>query len=88
MIALEAAMASITIRNLDDDLEIRLRARADSHGRSMEEEAREILVRALSKDEKREGLGSRIRAHFASVGGADIELPVRRSKARAVVFGE
>ena len=81
-------MASITIRNLDDDLEIRLRARADSHGRSMEEEAREILVRALSKDEKREGLGSRIRAHFASVGGADIELPVRRSKVRAVAFGE
>ena len=48
-------MASITIRNLDDDLEIRLRARADSHGRSMEEEAREILVHALSKDEKRLG---------------------------------
>ena len=53
MIALEAAMASITIRNLDDDLVVRLRARAAGYGCSMEEEAREILVRALSKDEKR-----------------------------------
>lgn len=81
-------MTSITIRNLDDDLETRLRARAASHSCSMEEEAREILVRALSKDEKRGDLGGRIHARFASVGGADIELPVRRRKARAVAFGE
>ena len=31
-------MASITIRNLDDDLKLRLRIRAAEHGRSMEEE--------------------------------------------------
>ena len=36
-------MASITIRNLDDTLKRRLRIRAAEHGRSMEEEAREIL---------------------------------------------
>ena len=36
-------MASITIRNLDDDVKRRLRIRAAEHGRSMEEEAREIL---------------------------------------------
>jgi plasmid stability protein len=33
-------MASITIRNLDDDVKQRLRIRAAEHGRSMEEEAR------------------------------------------------
>ncbi|WP_069862062.1 FitA-like ribbon-helix-helix domain-containing protein [Pseudomonas citronellolis] len=81
-------MASITIRNLDDDLVARLRVRAARNGRSMEEELGEILARALSKSEKRGGLGCRIHARFASVGGADIEPPVRRSKARAVVFGE
>jgi len=36
-------MASITIRNLDDDVKHRLRVRAAEHGRSMEEEARDIL---------------------------------------------
>lgn len=36
-------MASITIRNLEDDLKRRLRIRAAENGRSMEEEARAIL---------------------------------------------
>ncbi len=36
-------MASITIRQLDDELKKRLRLRAASHGRSMEDEARVIL---------------------------------------------
>jgi len=36
-------MASITIRNLEVDLKRRLRIRAAEHGRSMEEEARDIL---------------------------------------------
>ena len=36
-------MASITIRNLDDDVKTRLRVRAVENGRSMEEEARLIL---------------------------------------------
>lgn len=37
------ALASITIRNLDDDVKTRLRVRAADNGRSMEEEARLIL---------------------------------------------
>jgi plasmid stability protein len=36
-------VATITIRNLDEAVKIRLRIRAASHGRSMEEEARAIL---------------------------------------------
>ena len=36
-------MASITVRNLDDGLKRRLRIRAAENGRSMEQEAREIL---------------------------------------------
>ena len=42
-------MASITIRNLDDDIKQRLRVRAAEHGRSMEEEARDILRRVMSE---------------------------------------
>ncbi len=41
-------MASITIRNLDDDIKHLLRVRAAEHGRSMEEEARDILRRNLA----------------------------------------
>jgi phosphopantothenoylcysteine decarboxylase/phosphopantothenate--cysteine ligase len=37
-------MASITIRNLDDDAKERLRIRAAQNGRSMEEEARILLA--------------------------------------------
>ena len=36
-------MASITIRNLDDNVKTRLRVRAADNGRSMEEEGRRIL---------------------------------------------
>ena len=41
-------MASITVRNLDDELKRRLRVRAAEHGCSMEQEAREILGEALN----------------------------------------
>ena len=42
-------MASITARNIEDSLKARLRVRAASNGRSMEEEARHILRRALDE---------------------------------------
>ncbi|MGA7485467.1 MAG: bifunctional phosphopantothenoylcysteine decarboxylase/phosphopantothenate--cysteine ligase CoaBC [Xanthobacteraceae bacterium] len=44
-------MASITIRQLDDDLKRRLRVRAARHGRSMEDEARTILRQAAAREE-------------------------------------
>jgi phosphopantothenoylcysteine decarboxylase / phosphopantothenate---cysteine ligase len=45
-------MASITIRQLDDDLKRRLRLRAARNGRSMEDEARTILRNAASLEDK------------------------------------
>lgn len=44
-------MATMTIRNLDEQLKARLRIRAAQHGRSMEDEARDILRTALSEEE-------------------------------------
>lgn len=81
-------MATITIRNLDDDLKAMLRVVAASHGRSMEEEARVIIREALIKQDKKGGLGSRIHARFSTVAGTDLELPERSSKARAASFDE
>lgn len=76
-------MATITIRNLDDDLKARLRLQAARHGRSMEEEARVILRQAVAPTLPMAGdaggLGNRIHAHFADLGGVDLELPPRDS---------
>ena len=40
-------MATLTIRNVDEDLKATLRIRAAMHGHSMEEELRSILRQAL-----------------------------------------
>ena len=71
-------MASITIRNLDDDVKTRLRVRAAEHHRSMEEEVRIILRDAVNGG----GTGPRnlakfTRECFAPLGGVELELPPR-----------
>jgi len=70
-------MASITIRNLEDDLKRRLRIRAAEHGRSMEEEAREILRQIVSEPPTPSDLAAAIRTRFAALGGVEVELPPR-----------
>ncbi len=70
-------MASITIRNLDDELKRRLRIRAAEHGRSMEEEAREILRQAIGQPVVPTNLGEAIHRRFAALGGVDLNLPPR-----------
>ena len=71
-------MATITIRRLDDSLKTRLRVRAARNGRSMEEEAREILKAGLIPEAPRKGdLAERIRRHVRPLGGVDLVLPKR-----------
>ncbi len=70
-------MASITIRNLDDDVKSRLRVRAAGNGRSMEEEARLILRDAVERRPSSNNLADIIRAHFGPSKGVDLELPPR-----------
>ncbi|PPF78923.1 plasmid stabilization protein [Subtercola sp. Z020] len=41
-------MGTLTVRNLDDDVQRRIRRRAAENGRSMEAEARAILSAAVS----------------------------------------
>ena len=78
-------MATLTIRNLDEELKSRLRIRAARHDQSMEEEARSILRVALSDPENREesaGIGTRIRNRLKEVGGVELDLPRRSEKPR------
>ncbi len=70
-------MASITIRNLDDDVKTRLRVRAAEHHRSMEEEVRLILRDAVEHKPRGRNLAEAIRARMAPLGGVDLELPPR-----------
>ncbi len=65
-------MASITIRNLDDDIKRRLRVRAAENGRSMEEEARDILRQVVGPPNAPRNLGRAIHTRFAAVGGFDL----------------
>jgi len=75
-------MASITIRNLDDDVKRRLRVRAAEHGRSMEEEARDILRQVVGQPSAPRNLGQAIHARFAAAGGIDL-APTQRGPMRA-----
>lgn len=71
-------MASITIRNLDDDVRTRLRIRAAEHGRSMEEEVRIILRDTVSNAESApRDLAEFTRECFAPLGGVELEVPLR-----------
>lgn len=71
-------MASITIRQLGDDTKHRLRVRAAQHGRSMEEEAREILRGALASAAAVPlDLGTSIRTRMSALGGVELEIAPR-----------
>lgn len=64
-------MASITIRNLDDDVKERLRVRAAGNGRSMEAEVRELLEAAVANPYAGMNIGQAIRKMAESVGYMD-----------------
>ncbi len=71
-------MASITIRKLPETTKRRLRIRAARNGRSMEQEARELLKIALAyPDPQPENLGEAIRKLFAPLGGVNLQIPKR-----------
>jgi antitoxin FitA len=87
-------MASITIRNLSDDVKKRLRKQAAENGRSLEAEAREILSRnangrATPTSMPKTGLDliRGIREVVEKYGGVDLEIPPR-TPARPVNFFE
>ncbi|MEX0587730.1 MAG: plasmid stabilization protein [Cyanobium sp.] len=83
-------VATLTVRNLDEATKAQLRLQAARHGRSMEEEVRtilrEVLFRGPSKPSGQE-LGQRIHAHFAALGGVELELPERSSQPQPADFG-
>ena len=78
-------MASITIRNLNDDLKRRLRIRAAVHGCSMEQEARNILGEVLNggteegAEAEEKGFGTYLYELLAPYRGMELPIEPRGS---------
>ncbi len=77
-------MATLTVRQFDDELKELLRIKAAHNHRSMEAEVRAILKSALlPKSAPTSGLGTAIHALFEGEEGVELQLP-ERSAGRAV----
>ncbi len=70
-------MATLTIRNLPDEIHAALRVRAAQHGRSTEAEIREILAQSV-RSGGRLKVGTELRRFGAELHG--VELDVRRDR--------
>ena len=71
-------MVSVTVNDLDEVLEQRLRLRAAGKGVSIEQEVKNILRAALCEESPAaRDLAGSIRARFAPFGGVELELPLR-----------
>ena len=81
-------MSTLTVRNIEPAIKDKLRMMAASHGRSMEEEVRMILRSALAQSGAPGGLGTRVHARFAAIGGVDLNVPARTEPARSANFGQ
>jgi plasmid stability protein len=84
---LEEKLATLTIRNLDEETKAKLRQLAAKHGHSMEEEVRRILNRTVNQEEN-DGLGTEITQLFAKIGGVDLQIPLRSPVRTVQLFAE
>jgi len=66
-------LATLSVRKIDEEILTRLRIRAAQKGRSMEEEARQILRQAVAAPER---LGDLAVQFFGSEYGINLDLPV------------
>ena len=74
-------MASLTIRQLDDDIKVNLRIRAAQNGRSMEAEARAILAAVFSdKMDSNEGMAAKIQRITRQQTSIDLQQVDRSPK--------
>lgn len=80
-------MAQFVVRQLEDAVKVRLQQRAKRHGRSMEEEVRQILRSAtLEAQRPVSRIGTRIAARFKKIGMAGDLPELRGEPARPADF--
>jgi antitoxin FitA len=80
------AVATLTIRNLDDRVKQRLRERAAAHGVSMEQEARtiinDVVAGKVAGHRTRESFMDSIDRLKAKYGAFDLDIPKRSTAVR------
>ncbi|HZD48073.1 MAG TPA: Arc family DNA-binding protein [Silvibacterium sp.] len=80
-------MAQLIVRNLETQIKTRLQRRAKKHGRSMEEEVRDILRDALKQEDTPvTGLGTEIAALFGGIGLDEEIVELRGHTVKPVSF--
>jgi antitoxin FitA len=82
-------MATLTIRNLDEDVKERIRVRAATRGHSMEAEVRDILERAVkTSPAPAKDFGTLTHELFKGLGWDGSTLPSRDEPPRYADFDE
>ena len=72
-------MSSLTVRNLDESVKNRLRVRAARHGRSMEEEVRQILQNIVAPEQAGQvSFAERVNSRFAGLNVDSLPIPARQ----------
>ena len=84
----EENMASLTIRNLDNNVKAQLRQRAARHGCSMEAEVRTILSKTLNAPVRELNLAAAIHRRFESLDIESLPVPPRQAVRNPPEFGE
>lgn len=80
-------MAQFVVRHLEEEVKARLKRRAERHGRSMEEEIRQILRNAAKQSNKPlPKLGTRIAARFTKTGLTEDLPELRGQRAQPIDF--
>ncbi len=80
-------MAQLIVRRIEDEVKTRLQRRAVRHGRSMEEEVRDILRNAVNEqDAPSGGLGTEIASLFAKAGLDEDVRELRGHKVKPTSF--
>ena len=80
-------MADFLIRDLDDETKRRLQDAAMAHGRSLSDEAKIVLRRALSVRTEEVGLGTKLRTILGRYGDIELEIPSRELPEEPPSFG-
>ena len=80
-------MSYLTVRDLPESVHRKLRIRAAQHGRSLQEEVRQILSRAVTGPTGPELLRL-AEQHFGEEQGVDLELPSRSGDRQPPDFSE
>jgi antitoxin FitA len=72
-------MASLTIRNLDESLKVKLRLQSAQHGCSMEAEVRNILRQVLIPSAVPSDFADQVHQRFAGLHADSLPIPERQA---------